>query len=513
MLFFTLVGVSFTRSVLKTGQLLYTKISLNYRIETLFDGDKEVSSTYFDVHSKRKIKNPTLIKIEAITQERWEDLENLMVVKYDLDGKVISQKSYKKNDTTKSEIRLNEEEIEAMEKYDVEDEELTIKKVNWDRVIFADENFIKEFVVRWSQSRNFIIKTEYTRDGLIHKRIVWNRFTGQRIPLDHRVFSQNLEKDIVQNFSGFIEIYYNTLGKVTALRSWDRKSGRTLAPPRTIPFQFRLEREGLQLNFDEHSNFKKDYFREMSDGKKFEWNEGKSLFKDEKKYRLGEQVSFAPSLTSEVRGRVGETGSGSYRKKSISSFGVDVKWRPGKYRVYTELDHMSYSDRINGDFLLKNTRYLFGADLKARITHVDNFVKKKIFSRYDSEINILGGLRTSVLDLKFKDGSRKSSYSEMTLQPIFGYELAYFPREKSKLSLQFLGTSFHLGGVNTKGIRTKVEYLQKLPISMNKIFKNLDVGIGYIRHDYQLKTDTDTLNEVQFGADYKGTYLKLSSHF
>ncbi|PCJ21314.1 MAG: hypothetical protein COB02_01640 [Candidatus Cloacimonadota bacterium] len=507
------IGNSFSVSILEKGQLLHTKISLNYRIESLFLGDEQLSNKYFDVHSKKQIQNPDLIKIEVITEERWEDIENLMIIKYDLEGKTISQKSYKKNDLNKNEIRLNEEEIEAMEKYNVEDEELSIKKVNWDRVIFADENFIKEFVVRWSQSKNFVIKTEYTRDGLIHKRLVWNRFTGQRIPLDHRVFSQNLEKDIIQNFSGFIEIYYNILGKVTALRSWDRKTGKTLTPPRTIPFQFHLEREGLQLNFEDHSSFKKDYFREMSDGKKFEWREGKSLFKDERKYRLGEQVSFSPSLTSEVKGRVGKAGSGSYLDKSITAFSIDVKWRPGKYRVYTEFDHMSYKDRVNGDFTLKNTRYLFGADLKAQISHMDSFVKKKIFSKHDSEISILGGLRTSILDLSFKDGSRRSSYSEVTFQPIFGYELAYFPREKSKLSLQFLGTSFHLGGVNTKGIRTKIEYLQSLPISMNRVFKNLDIGIGYMRHDYQLKTDTDTLNEVQFGADYKGTYLKLSSHF
>ena len=41
-----------------------------------------------------------------------------------------------------------------IEKYDVEDEEPTIQSTDLDKVVYADE-MLKEFVVRWSDSRDY----------------------------------------------------------------------------------------------------------------------------------------------------------------------------------------------------------------------------------------------------------------------------------------------------------------------------------------------------------------------
>ena len=142
-------------------------------------------------------------------------------------------------------------------------------------------------MVRWSDSRDYKVKTLYTRDGLIHRRIVFNKHTGQKQKLDHKIYAQVLNKDLVQNDRGFIEIYYNKLGKVTAIRSWDRKSGRIIDPPRLIPFSFRLERDHLKMDFEQHKNFRADYFRDYAVGKPIKFEEGKSLFDQKKEtYKL-----------------------------------------------------------------------------------------------------------------------------------------------------------------------------------------------------------------------------------
>ena len=70
-------------------------------------------------------------------------------MKYDYEGKLISQKAFKKDGRIIGEILLSQNEVRAIEKYDVEDEELTIQSIDWDKVVYADENFSKEFVVRW----------------------------------------------------------------------------------------------------------------------------------------------------------------------------------------------------------------------------------------------------------------------------------------------------------------------------------------------------------------------------
>ena len=151
---FTLPSKS-ARVPLKPGQIAHTETTLNYRMTNIYEGDKLIKSLVYDVHSNKKIDNPDIISKENIIEERYEDLENLAVMKYDYDGNLVSEKAFKKDGRIIGEILLSQDEVRAIEKYDVEDEELTIQSIDWDKVVYADENFSKEFVVRWSDSRDY----------------------------------------------------------------------------------------------------------------------------------------------------------------------------------------------------------------------------------------------------------------------------------------------------------------------------------------------------------------------
>ncbi|MEE2923374.1 MAG: hypothetical protein VX619_01225 [bacterium] len=506
--------VEAARVHLEHGQIAHTETTLNYRITKIYEGDKLVKSLVYDVHSNKKIENPDIISRENVVEERYEDLENLAVMKYDYEGKLISQKAFKKDGRIIGEILLSQNEVRAIEKYDVEDEELTIQSIDWDKVIYADENFSKEFVVRWSDSRDYKVKTLYTRDGLIHKRIVFNKHTGQKQKLDHKIYAQVLSKDLVQNNRGFIEIYYNKLGKVTAIRSWDRKSGRIIDPPRLVPFSFRLERDHLKMDFEQHKNFRADYFRDYAKGKPINFEEGKSLFDQKKEtYQLIKNVSVAPFISSKTNGKTGQNKSGVFRDLDSEAVRIQALFRPGKYEVQTDFISTDFSSRVQGSFLIKNTLFDTGSDLAARLSHLDSYVRKSLFSRQDASVNLLGGLRANFHDLNFVDGSRTSSYSDITLQPILGYELNYFPWGTGRLMFKFLATKFHIGGVNTSGVRSGIEYRQKIPISLSKIFDSLELGVGYRRNDYQMRTDTDTVSEVGFDSFFRGTFLELATRF
>ena len=48
------------------------------------------------MHSNKKIDNPDIISKENIIEERYEDLENLAVMKYDYDGNLVSEKAFTK---------------------------------------------------------------------------------------------------------------------------------------------------------------------------------------------------------------------------------------------------------------------------------------------------------------------------------------------------------------------------------------------------------------------------------
>ena len=502
------------RVTLLDGQIAHSVVTLNYRITKIFENDKLINTLVFDVHSGKQIENPELISQEHIVEERYEDLENLAVMKYDYDGKLISQKAFKKDGKLIGEILLSQDEVRAIELYDVEDEELKIQSINWDKVIYADENFSKEFVVRWSDSRDFKIKTMYTRDGLIHKRIVFNKHTGQKQKLDHKIYAQVLSKDLVQNDRGFIEIFYNKLGKVTAIRSWDRKSGRVLDPPRIVPFSFRLEQDHLKMDFEQHKNFRADYFRDYARGKPVKFQEGKSLFEEKREnYKLLDEISVAPFVSADSSGKVGQTKSGKFLKTSPEALRVKARLRPGKYAVYTDFISTDFSSKIDGSFQIKNTLYQTGGNLTAELSHLDSYVRKSLFSRQDASVNLLGGIRTNFHNLSFVDGSRKTNYTDVTLQPIMGYELSYFPWQTGRFMFQFLATKFHVGGVDTSGVRSGVEFRQKLPVSFSRVFDAMELGVGYRRNDYQLRTDTDTFSEVGFDSFFRGTYLELVTNF
>ena len=502
------------RVQLKSGQIAHTETTLNYRIIRIYEGENLVKSFVYDVHSNKEINNPEIISRENIVEERYEDLNNLAVMKYDYEGNLISQKAFKKDGKIVGEILLSKDEVRAIELYDVEDEELTIQSIDWDKVIYADENFSKEFVVRWSDSRDFKVKTLYTRDGLIHKRTVYNKHTGQKQRLDQKVYAQVVSKDLVQNHRGFIEIYYNKLGKVTAIRSWDRKSGRILDPPRLVPFSFRLERDHLKMDFEQHKDFRADYFRDYVKGKPVKFEEGKSLFDQKKEtYQLIQDVSVAPFISSKTNGKTGYEKKGSFTDSDPEAVRVQARFRPGKYEVQTDFISTEFSSRVQGSFLIKNTLFDTGGDLSARLSHLDSYVRKSLFSRQDAAVNLLGGLRTNFHDLNFGDGSRRTSYSEITMQPILGYEFSYFPWRTGRLMFQFLATKFHIGGVNTSGVRSGLEYRQKVPVSLSKLFDSLELGIGYRRNDYQMRTDTDTVSEVGFDSFFRGTFLELATTF
>ena len=499
---------------LGVGELLLTRITLNYRIIQRYHKDELRSTTFEDVHTGEKIENPEVISTDHITEERYEDTENLLVIKYDLKGGLKSRKAFKKSGNQKGEILLNDQEVEAIEKYDVNDESLLIQKIDWDKVVFSDENISKETITRWSWMRNYMVKTDYTRDGLIHRRMAWNRFTGARVPADHRIYVQSLKEDVIQNHRGFIETHYNVLGKVTAIRSWDRKSGKLLDPPKVLPFSSRLERDHLRLNFEDHQEFRRGYFLDEVDGKPLDFKEGQSLFrKEKKKYQLLDSVSFSQFANTRVSGKIGKNRSGRFGRREPHTIKVGALWHPGKIPIVTEFQGMTLSTRIDGAFQVKNTLYGFGSDMEGEVLTLDTYMRRSLFSRQDGQLDLLGGIRANHHDLRLEDGSRISSLMETTLQPIVGTELIWYPRQKSSLRFHALGTRFHVGGVDTAGLRSGVEYRQQLPISMSDLLEGMEIAVGYRRNDYQLKTDTDTLSEVGFETFWRGAYLEVKTSF
>jgi len=501
--------------MLKAGQVAHTQKTLNYKIITTFSAQMSpLKTVVLDIHSGKELLNPEFIDKGVILEERYEDLENLVVMKYDYQGNFISQRAFKKSGELVGEIILSDDEIEAMESYDVEDEDLKLQKIDWDRIIFADENFSKEFITRWSDLRDYKVKSEYTRDGLIHRRVAWNKFTGQKVPVDHKIYAQTVKKDLVQNHRGFIEIFYNTLGKVTAIRSWDRKSGRVITPPRQVPFSFRLEKDHLRMNFDQNKAFREDYFRELVNGKELELKDGESLFKEEReKYRLLQSFSVVPYLFTDVDGKVGKNKNGTYRNTNPDAISLRAKWQPGKYPVYTRMTNTDFQSRISGSLTVRNTLFANGADLDGSVTTVDNYVKKTLFHRTDSEVELIGGVRASYHDLSMVDGSRRVAYDELTFQPILGGEAAWYPFSKTRLSASVIATKFHVGGVDTAGFKGNVELRQKVPGSLSRLMDGLEIGVGYQRNDVNMRTDTDSLSEVGFDSYFKGGYVEFQAKF
>jgi len=514
-LFLVFLGSLFSQNPpLEKNEMHYTRITLNYRITAKFIGNRLLSETYEDVHTGEKIENPGIISEGHLREERYEDSQNLLVKKYNLKGELISQKAFKKSGDLQGEILLSDQEVEAIEKYDVNDESLLIQKIDWNQLVFADENFSKETITRWSWMRNFMVKTEYTRDGLIHRRMAWNRFTGARVPADHKIYVQTLKQDVVQNHRGFIEIHYNVLGKVTAIRSWDRKSGKLLDPPKVLPFSARLERDHLRLNFEDHQDFRRDFFLDEVEGKPIEFQEGQSLFrKKDKKYQLLDSVAISQFANTRVSGKIGKSRSGTFGRREPHTTKIAASWHPGKIPLRTEFQGMALRTRVDGSHQVKNTLYGFGSDMDGEVLHLDTYMRRSLYSRQDGQLDLLGGIRANHHDLRLEDGSRITNLLETTLQPIAGAELIWFPRQKSSLRFHLLGSRFHIGGVDTATLRSGVEYRQKLPVSMSDLLEGVEIAVGYRRNDYQLRTDTDTLSEVGFEAFWRGAYLEVQTSF
>ena len=499
---------------LKAGELLHTRLTLNYKVVVRYLAGKEVSRQILDVHTGESVENPELISMENVVEERFEDRDNLSVTRFDLNGTPTSEKAFKKSGKRTGRLLLSDEEIEAILKYDVDDEDLAVGKMDWDQIIFEDENFARDSVTRWSTTRDYMVKSEYTREGLIHLRSAWNKHTGARVSLDPKIYSQIIDKDIVQNHRGFMEVHYNLLGKVTAIRSWDRKTGKILDPPKSIPFKSHLEKDHLKMNFEEHRRFRENYFLDSIHGKPVVFEEGHSLFKDKHRdYQFLKSVSYAGFSATDVRGKVGQDRGGSYRNINPSAQRLRARWRPGKFPVNTDFLSTRFTARADGSFKMKDTLFGTGADMDGKLMHLDAYVKKDLFARQDAQIDLLAGIRGNYHDLSFQDGSRRTSYSGVTAQPILGSELTWYPYHSGTFKLSMLATRFHLGGIATTSVRSGIEMRHQLPLSLSALIEGLDLALGYRRHDYSLRTDTDNLNEVGLDSDFRGAYLEVQTRF
>jgi hypothetical protein len=513
-LLFLLVLIETESAALQSDEVRHTRLTLNYRIETLYRDSNVIKKEIYDIHSGKPVENQEYVSLENTKEERYEDSENLMVIQYDLNGKQISRKSYKKSTGAVGEIELTDDQIRALEKYDLEDEELPIMKIDWEEIIFADKNFSHEYVVRWSQTDHYMVKTQYSREGLILKRQVWNRLTGQKFRLDHKVYSEVIEKDIIQNHAGFLEVSYNTLGKVRAIRSWDRNTGRVLSPPRALPFSNRLEVERLDLNYEEHKQFEEDFFQVKTTGKKVEIKPGESLFNDEKKeYTFLKSVSVGGIFGGGTSGKVGYGGKGQFDNSGYHPFVLRAHLVPGKIDIYNRVHWGSYTARVNGNFQVKNTNYLYGSEMSSEQFNWDAYSKKTLYTRDDAQLDLLYGLRLNYHDIEFRDGSRKTGMSELTLVPTGGFEASWFPNPGRSVYFNTMFTKFHVGGVDTEGMFTTVEYRHKAPESLMKLMKSGEVVLGYRNEQYKLTTDTDTLSEVLYDTSFSGTFVEFRSNF
>jgi hypothetical protein len=499
---------------LEPNELLHTRLTLNYKVVVRYRDGKEFSRQILDVHTGQPVENPELISMENVVEERFEDRDNLSVIRMDLNGKILSEKAFKKSGKRTGRLILSDEEIEAILKYDVDDENLAVEKMDWDQIIFEDENFAKDSITRWSTTRDFMVKSEYTREGLIHLRSAWNRHTGARVVLSPQIYSQRVNKDIVQNHRGFMEIYYNLLGKVTAIRSWDRKTGKILKPPKSIPFASRLEKDHLKMNFEEHRIFRENYFMDSIHGKPVVIQEGQSLFKDkERDYQFLKSISYAGFSATDIHGKVGQNAGGSFRNIAPSAQRLRANWRPGKFPVHTDFLSTRFKARADGGFRMKDTLFGTGAEMDGRLMHLDAYVRRDLYARQDAQVDFLAGIRGNYHDLRFQDGSRLTAYSEFTAQPILGSELTWYPYTSGTLKLSVLATRFHLGGVATTSVRSGVEMRHKLPLSLSALIEGLDLALGYRRHDYSLRTDTDSLKEVGLESHFRGAYLEVQTRF
>lgn len=499
------------RRPLKAGEIRHTQISLNYRIQTLYDQGEPGKSWILDRYTFEPVENPDLVSQEDVIEERWEDPENLQVLRYDFDGSLKSQRFFKKDGELRGEVYLDEARIEALENYDVEDEELPLMPIDWDAIIFADENFTRDRIVRWSETRDFRIKTEYTIQGFIHTRTAWNRHTGEKLDLSGRIYSQPVSRDIVQNWRGFLEIHYNTLGEITAIRSWDRKTGRVLPPPASIPFTFRLERDHLRLNHSEHQKFQKDWFGESSDREEVRIQPGESLFPEEREeWKILSRFEMAWFFGDETRGEVNSAG---FRDRDPGILRVQADLRPGRHPLEFEYLHHAFQSRFTTRAQVKNTLFPLGADVWGTFDHVTLKGRHNVFSRNDGQLELFGGLRITENQLKLRDGSRRVEWSQTSLAPVAGIRGVYLPMDNWKLKADAVLSRFRMSGVDTNslegGVEIRHDWFDAGPFQS----KEWTVGLGYRVHDHKVYADRDTLTPVKIDQDFRGSYLSVDFRF
>ncbi|MBW7875438.1 MAG: hypothetical protein H3C47_05585, partial [Candidatus Cloacimonetes bacterium] len=445
----------------ENSEIIHTRVTLNYKLETLYHNGEPVSHKVMDRHTGKEIQRTEWISEESTLEEHYEDSQNLQILRYDLNGSLISQRYFKKDGDQKGELRLGENEIAALTNYSVSDEELPVLPIDWEAIIFADRNFARDQVVRWSETRDYRVKTEYTSEGLIFRRTVWNKHTGQRLQDEDRIFLQTISKDIILNHRGFIEIYFNTLGKITAIRSWDRQTGRVVPPPDSIPFSFRLEKDHISMDYEQHKNFRQDFFDQHLPSKKVEIKPGESLFPEENQdWELLKSIEMGLYIRPSSKAVINHIGKVRNLKSDVFHLSLDS--RPGRYPLEFFWLHHEYSGRFDADITVKNTRFPLGAAISSDYEHFDIMTRKVLFSRTDGELHLRAGLRINSNSMRLRDGSRTLNWEEWSLQPAFGYRLFWYLNPKFEFRTDALMTYFGVGGTETRSIMASTELKHKL---------------------------------------------------
>ena len=496
----------------ESSEIIHTRVTLNYKLETLYRDGEAVSHKVMERHTGKEILRTEWISSESVLEEHYEDAQNLQILRYDLNGSLISQRYFKKDGEQKGELRLEASQIEALESYSVSDEELPVMPIDWEAIIFADRNFTRDQVVRWSETRDYRVKTEYTSEGLIFRRTVWNKHTGQRLQDESKIFLQTISKDIILNHRGFIEIYFNTLGKITAIRSWDRQSGRVVPPPDSIPFTFRLERDHIPMDYEQHKNFRQDFFDKTVPTSKVDLKPGQSLFPEEKQdWKLLKAVDMGIYISPKTKAVINHIG----KVYNITSdvFHLSLSSRPGRYPLEISWLHHEYTGRFDADITVKSTRFPLGAQVKSDYEHFDFMTKKVLFNRSDGELHLRAGLRLNSNNMRLQDGSRIVNWEEWSLQPALGYSLFWFLNPKFEFRSDALLTYFGVGGTETRSLSASTELNHKLKGHGPFGISNFSAGVGYRYFDESMRADADTLQLVRIEHEFSGTFLNLNFRF
>lgn len=81
----------------ENSEIIHTRVTLNYKLETLYQNGEPVSHKVMDRHTGKEIQRTEWISEESTLEEHYEDSQNLQILRYDLNGSLISQRYFKKD--------------------------------------------------------------------------------------------------------------------------------------------------------------------------------------------------------------------------------------------------------------------------------------------------------------------------------------------------------------------------------------------------------------------------------